>query len=179
MRKSLEQRFWCRVKKGLADECWLWSGSTNKKGYGRITLGSRAAGVERAHRVSWLLFRGEIPDGLCVLHRCDNPPCVNPSHLFLGTKRDNTADMVSKGRMVAPPVHRGDMHPLRKDPLARSRGEKNGNSRYTAEQALTVWKMSGSYSDIAAATGINRNFIATVKTGKAWTHVTKDQPSRS
>lgn len=76
-------------------ECWLWRGIINPQtGYGqthRLLGGS-------AHRASWRIHRGEIPKGLCVLHRCDNPPCVNPDHLFLGTMRDNTQDAIAKGR---------------------------------------------------------------------------------
>jgi hypothetical protein len=75
--------------------CWVWSGATNRKGYGVYIFRGKYVG---AHRVAWTLFRGPIPDGLFVLHRCDNPPCLNPDHLFLGTHNDNMIDMVLKGR---------------------------------------------------------------------------------
>lgn len=86
-------RFWGKVKKGKT--CWEWSGAKIPKGYGQLGfLGKHTY----AHRVSWELCFGKIPQGLCVLHKCDNPPCVNPKHLFLGTIADNNRDMFRKNR---------------------------------------------------------------------------------
>jgi len=80
--------------------CWLWTASRNGDGYGFMTVGSR--GIDRsyrgAHRVSYEIYVGPIPDGMCVLHRCDVPACVNPAHLFLGTQRDNALDRERKHR---------------------------------------------------------------------------------
>lgn len=92
--RPVAERFWSYVQRG--DECWTWIGARDANGYGRLSLPGR--GTIGAHRVSWELHRGEIPDGLCVLHRCDNPPCVWPEHLFLGTHADNVADRIAKGR---------------------------------------------------------------------------------
>lgn len=88
-------RFWSRVSVGRRDECWEWRGSRDGKQYGTFTVGSAPWG---SHRLAWVLVHGSIPDGLHVLHRCDNPPCVNPHHLFLGTHLENMQDMVRKGR---------------------------------------------------------------------------------
>jgi hypothetical protein len=92
---TLEERFWSRVRK--SDGCWEFVSGASK-GYGYLNIGRRDEQEVLAHRYSWELHNGPIPDGLLVLHRCDNPPCVRPDHLFLGTKKDNADDMVRKGR---------------------------------------------------------------------------------
>lgn len=96
----LDIRFWNRVDKNgptvrvELGPCWVWMGGTDIGGYGAIKGTKRTS----THRVSWELHYGLIPDGLCVLHHCDNPPCVRPEHLFLGTRKDNAHDMIAKGR---------------------------------------------------------------------------------
>lgn len=96
--KYLERRFDEKVKFGKSDECWEWLG-WRLDGYGRMRWRGR---VQGAHRVSWFLMYGEIPDGMLVLHHCDNRGCVNPDHLFLGTNQDNIDDRERKGRGVWP-----------------------------------------------------------------------------
>lgn len=86
-------RFWARVDK--SGDCWTWSGLKKGNGYGRVWWDGRGT---TAHRAAWMIANGPIPPGLCVLHRCDNPPCCNPAHLFAGTQQQNIADKVAKGR---------------------------------------------------------------------------------
>ena len=97
------QRFWRSVDKQDHSGCWKWKLSTDSKGYGQFKIGSRKNGTRErvmAHRFSYMLHFVEIPKGMYVLHRCDNPPCVNPKHLWLGTIADNNKDMIDKGRNV-------------------------------------------------------------------------------
>ncbi len=156
---SLPVRFWAKVVKAEGG-CWLWTGST-KGGYGVVTFGRRKR--IPAHRVSWELTRGPIPDGLCVLHNCpggDNPRCVNPDHLFVGTRGDNNADREAKGR--------GKVR------LIDNRGERNGQAvltpavvkmiRSDAAQGVSPARLAG---ECGAAVGTVRNVIAR----RTWRHV--------
>jgi hypothetical protein len=90
-----QTRFWAFVKKGTPEECWEWTGYRHEEGYGVFTVNSKQ---KKAHRLTWEFVFSPIPDGLEVCHKCDNPPCCNPSHLFLGTHVDNISDMINKGR---------------------------------------------------------------------------------
>lgn len=108
---SVVDRFWRYVQK--TSTCWIWTGGRNKQNYGRIGVSGR---MVPAHRVSWELHNGAIPNGLFVCHTCDNPPCVNPTHLWLGTTTDNARDMAAKGRQA-----------FQRDPSRAARGIRNGN----------------------------------------------------
>lgn len=95
--RQLWWRFWSKVL--IGNECWEWQAACHRHGHGMFALRGR---MHYAHRVAWELWYGPVPDGLFVLHRCDNPPCARPDHLFLGTQTDNMADAFQKGRMVFP-----------------------------------------------------------------------------
>lgn len=94
------KRFWEKVAK--TETCWLWTASKREKGYGAFVWANDDGTVVqgRAHRFSWILHRGAIPAGMCILHACDTPACINPDHLFVGTKADNNRDMLEKGRRI-------------------------------------------------------------------------------
>jgi hypothetical protein len=94
---SVEARFWDKVEVGSLLDCWNWIGPIKSTGRGNFSIGHK---IIQAHRMAWILTMGNIPDGLCVLHHCDNGKCCNPFHLFLGTYQDNTDDMIKKGRKV-------------------------------------------------------------------------------
>lgn len=96
---KLVSRFEAKFTREPSSGCWLWTAATHTHGYGKMWDGET---VTDAHRLSWTIYKGEIPKGMHVLHKCDVPCCVNPDHLFIGTHQDNMYDMNSKGRHVAP-----------------------------------------------------------------------------
>lgn len=110
-RRPLAERFWEKVDVRGPDDCWEWTASRRATGYGQIQAGERKSA--KAHRVAWELTHGPIPEGLFVLHSCDNPPCVNPAHLRLGTHAENMADRERRRRCEGPKKARvGEAHPM-------------------------------------------------------------------
>jgi hypothetical protein len=144
--------FWDKVKIRSGIGCWEWQAYCNKDGYGQVGYQGTVTG---AHRVSWILENGPIPDGLCVLHKCDNPSCVRPDHLFLGTRVDNSDDKVAKGRQAKGITHRqygkfGADHPFfgghhSEDAKARISEFQKGRPK----SSETIEKMKAAHSALA------------------------------
>jgi len=125
--KEYKSRFWKKVKIGEKDECWNWLCGTQSKGYGSVCIGNGTTAL--AHRVAFEISSGyRIPEGLCVMHKCDNRLCCNPYHLKLGTIADNNRDSIRKGR--------------------NARGERNGRSKLTEKQVIEIRDLykTGKYS---------------------------------
>ena len=143
----LEQRFWSKVNK--TGDCWKWVAGINCRGYGKFSVGSRSDGSRReilAPRMSWLLTYGEIPEGIFVCHHCDNPLCVNPEHLFLGSPKDNQIDSVTKNRR---PDVSGAKHPQTR--LTQEQVNKIRERRKNGEKLQAIAEDYGvTFSNISA-----------------------------
>lgn len=148
--KTLEERFWEKVDVRGENECWEWKGS-RRNGYGRFFDGKSNVS---AHRLSWEMKNGKTENNkIKVLHRCDNPPCVNPSHLFLGTQADNVVDMKNKGRLVSPKGENNGVHVLRESDVLEIRRMK---------------KAGISQNGIAKIIGISKSCVKHVWSGRTW-----------
>lgn len=146
---DLADRFWRKVdKRGGANACWTWTGARDPKGYGRINIDRRPV---LAHRVAMALA-GHAPGDLCVLHRCDNPACVNPDHLFLGTKAENVADMDAKHRR-------------------RSWGGPAHRTLSDTDVRAIRARSSDSSAALAKEFGVSRSAIWACRTGRSFTEV--------
>lgn len=146
-----EERFWSKVERRTARECWPWIASRFHFGHGQVGIGGKHT---TAHRIAWELTNGAIPDGLCVLHSCDNPPCCNPRHLFLGTRGDNAQDRKNKRRTPT--------------------GEKNINAKLTETEvrAMFVMERAGySISEIAAIVQTTYSNVQNILDGRRWSHL--------
>ena len=147
---SIVQRFEAKYMPEPMSGCWLWTGSVVGSGYGSFSRGRRGEGNATAHRVSYELRHGPIPQGLYVLHKCDVKTCVNPDHLYLGTAQNNSSDMVARGRCIAPV------------------GERNGNTKLTGNDVRRIRLDARPETQIAVDYGLSRSAVGKIKRRERW-----------
>lgn len=168
------------------ETCWIWQAACSRDGYGSFWINGF---TRRAHRVSWEISNGQaIPEGMDVLHNCpdgDNPKCVNPEHLWIGTVVDNMADKKQKGRCQSGDDHylrrhpeaikRGDQHPLRLHPEFAARGEKVNTAKLTNEAIIEIRRLyaTGNYShpQLGKMFGVAHSTIGRIVRGEYWKHI--------
>lgn len=146
---TVTERFWARITK--TDNCWTWNGATDTSGYGLLEVENKTRAV---HRLSWELHYGSIPNGLGVFHKCDNRICIRPSHLFIGTARDNVADRDRKGRQAI--------------------GKRNARTKLMPTQIRQIRELfvkGVSYSALGRKFSVDAKTIWCVINGKSWKYV--------
>jgi hypothetical protein len=154
-RTPSEERFWRFVAPIMDDRgCWEWVGTLKPNGYGLFSF--HGGGRANAHRYSWVLHFGPIPDGLYVCHRCDNPSCVRPEHLFLGTARDNMQDASRKGR------------------IQHLHGERSGSHKLTSAAVVDIRARVASgemQKTLADEYGVAHNTVSNIMSRRRWSHI--------
>lgn len=164
IKKFINARFYARVKEQDPNDCWPWIGNIDSRGYGVlcVTISKGRYLRVKAHRLAYMIFYGKFDKKLFVCHKCDNPGCVNPHHLFLGTCRDNIRDRDSKGR--------------------QARGETSGVSMLTEQDVKEIWRLRASgmrQKEIGERVQISKEQVSSVLTSRAWVHVNvKDEDKR-
>ncbi len=146
LRKPINERFWSKINKLGPEDCWEWKGSFRGK-YGQIRVNKKQYS---AHRFSWILHNGH-PGDLWVLHKCDNVKCVNPNHLFLGTAKENTHDMINKGRK---PI-----------------GTNHKSSKLTNSEIYAIRSSKMKQRELAEIYGVDQTQISNIKNKKQWKHL--------
>ena len=178
-----EEHFWARVIRGGPDECWIWTGAKlthtkHRVKYGKLIVSGKYV---LAHRYSWKLAHGYLADDVKVRHNCDNPPCVNPHHLLLGTQADNIRDAVARGRMAGGERHGSVTHPERVARGARHgwalhperclRGEDHGQAKLTWDDVRNIRTEYGGGAlqrDLAQKFGVSQGLVSLIVINKIW-----------
>lgn len=159
------ERFWAKVRRVEGDGCWLWTARLDQDGYG-LWQPSQGRPAMRAHRVSFSLTFGDLPDGVLVCHDCDNPPCVRPGHLFPGTNVENVADRVAKGRSA-----RGHRSGRYTRPERTARGERNGRAKLTEAAVAEIrCRCAGGegYRPLGREFGVTHRVVRLIARGELW-----------
>lgn len=158
---SLEERFFRYAQKGSdVNDCWKWTAAKNPNGYGKIGTAGKGSKIEGAHRVSWEIHNNQkIPDGMFVLHSCDNPECTNPKHLRVGTKSDNMKDMYARARQGR-----------RNLPI----GESNNKAVLTYEKVVYIRQSTKTNADLADELKVSKTCVRLARVGETWKHVPMD-----
>ena len=189
-RRPITERFSEKYQIDPRTGCWNWTACKDKHGYGHISLGGKHGGHALAHRVSYEIHVGQIPDGIGMLHSCDNPACVKPDHLILGTHTENMRDCVSRGRKNpafgdrhGSKTHpestlRGDQNPMRKHPELVLRGSANGAAKITEPMAREVKRLlacGATQREVSRETGVGYHTVHKISKGEQWKHVEINQ----
>lgn len=154
--KTVKERFDEKWKTDPATGCWVWTACIDNSGYGQIRMGGRGAPRRAAHRASYEIHAGPIPDGLLACHTCDNRACVNPAHIFLGTYADNMADCVQKGR------------------IARLFGERGGMARLTTANVRDIRDCASKgvgHATLAQRYGVSDRHVGRIVSKASWAHL--------
>ena len=152
--KTLTERFNEKWEPVTETGCWIWMASVLPQGYGNFGFNGK---IEKAHRAAYMLFKGQIPEGMFVCHRCDVPSCVNPTHLFLGTPKDNTQDMINK----------------RRDVNHGPKGEAHRKAKLTENDVITIRTMEGKLlqREIGDLYGITQKAVSAILRRVNWRHI--------